>query len=86
MRTTIRLNDHLLTEAKRYAAETRRTLTDLIADALREVLARRRAVGKKPKRVRLPTFQGDGLRPGVDLDNNAVLLDLMDETDGPFRH
>ena len=40
MRTTIRLDDQLLAEAKKYAAESGRTLTDVLADALRETLAR----------------------------------------------
>ena len=43
MRTTIRLDDDLLREAKAYAAATDRTLTRLIEDALREALARRQA-------------------------------------------
>jgi Arc/MetJ family transcription regulator len=34
MRTTIRLDDQLLAEAKRYASESGRTLTGLIEDAL----------------------------------------------------
>lgn len=29
----------------------------------------------------LPTFGGHGLRPGVDLDDSANLLDLMDGAD-----
>jgi hypothetical protein len=28
--------------------------------------------------VRLRTFRGQGLRPGVDLDDTASLLDVMD--------
>jgi hypothetical protein len=28
--------------------------------------------------VRLRTFKGCGLQPGVDLDSNAALLDLME--------
>ena len=31
------------------------------------------------KRVNLPTFRGNGVQPGVNLDNNAALLDLMDD-------
>ncbi len=77
MRTTIRLDDDLLREAKAYAAATDRTLTRLIEDALREVLARRHA---EPKRqwVRLPTVGGSGPRPGINLDSNADLLDIME--------
>jgi hypothetical protein len=77
MRTTIRLDDDLLREAKGYAAATDRTLTRLIEDALREALARRDAQPAR-RRLRLRTFKGCGLQPGVDLDSNAALLDLME--------
>jgi len=77
MRTTIRLDEHLLAEAKKYAAESGQTLTSVLADALRESLARRRALGKR-KRVRLRTMTGTGVRPGVDLDDTASLLELME--------
>ena len=78
MRTTIRLDDQLLRETKRLAHDTGRTVTAVIEEALRETLARRRA---RPKRAtaRLPTFKGDGLIPGVDLDNRAGLLEIMEE-------
>lgn len=33
------------------------------------------------ERVTLPTFAGKGLRPGVDLDDSAALLDLMEDED-----
>jgi hypothetical protein len=81
MRTTVRLDDHLLREAKQLAARTGRTLTAVIADALREALNRSQ---KRPKRapVKLPTFRGKGLHPGVDLDDTASLLDIMDEDGG----
>ena len=74
----MRLDDDLLREAKAHAAATERTLTQLIEDALREALARRdRTAEREP--VRLRTFKGAGVRPGVNLDSNAALLDLMDE-------
>lgn len=78
MRTTIRLDDDLLADAKILAARTGRTLASVIEDALRESLARRTA--SADTRVELPTFRGgDGLQPGVDLDDSAGLLDLMEE-------
>ena len=77
MRTTIRLDESLLREAKKAAAEAGRTLTSLIEDSLREVLSRRRKDTPR-KRVRLPTFGGSGVAPGVDLDDTAALIDLMD--------
>jgi len=79
MRTTIRLDKQLLAEAKQVATRTGRTLTRVIEDALRQALAG----GKRSRRdppARIPTFRGDGLQPGVDLDDTAALLNLMDET------
>jgi len=78
VRTTIRLDDQLLAEAKRVAAGTGRTFTELVEDALRETLARRHATERR-KPVILRTFKGNGLRPGVDLDDSAALLDLMNQ-------
>jgi predicted transcriptional regulator len=80
MRTTIRLDDDLLREAKAYALATDRTLTRLIEDALRAVLGQREVLTTR-RRLRLRTFKGSGLRSGVNLDNNAALLDLMEGTE-----
>ena len=76
MRTTVRLDDDLLRQAKALAARTGRTLTALIEDGLREALARHGRRQERP-RVALPTFKGKGLQPGVDLDDTAGLLDIM---------
>lgn len=79
MRTTVRLDERLLREAKALAAQERRTLTAVIDDALRQFLARRSAPrGKRPP-VKLITFGEGGLRPGVDLDDTAALIELMEE-------
>ena len=77
MRTTVRLDANLLAEAKKHAAESGTTLTALIEDALRELLARSRlhAISNP---VRLVTVKGGGLRTGVSLDSGAILLDRMD--------
>jgi hypothetical protein len=77
MRTTIRLDDQLLTAAKRLALENGRTLTAVIEDAVREVVTRRKQ-GPKAKKSRLITDGGKGLRPGICLDSNAALLDVME--------
>ena len=82
MRTTVRLDSELLHEAKRVAAEQRTTLTAVLEQALREMLARRRQGAPRP-RVPLPTYAGRGLQPGVDLDDTAALLDLMERRDAP---
>lgn len=80
MRTTIRLDEGLLTEAREYALRSGRTLTGLIEESLRESLARRRAADRLPK-FSLPSDGAGGLQPGVDLDDSAALLDLMDSDD-----
>jgi hypothetical protein len=81
MRTTIRLDERLLTEAKKRAAEKGTTLTALIEDSLREALARR-AHPVQRKKIRMITFGEGGLQPGVDLDDTSSLLDRMDGLDG----
>ena len=81
MRTTIRLDDELLTAAKRFAVETGRTLTSVIEDALRQSLLRRPA-SEQPPSEELPIARGGGvLQPGVDLDDSAALLELMESGD-----
>lgn len=78
MRTTVRLEDRLLRQVKEYAARNGRTLTSVMEDALRQFLARTRPPARKG--VAFPTYRGQGgLRPGVDLDDTASLLDLMEE-------
>ncbi len=80
MRTTIRLNESLLAEAKKLASSTGRTLTAVVEDSLREALSRR-ARSKRRSRVKLPTFGGRGLQAGVDLDDSASLLERMERSD-----
>ena len=78
MRTTIRLDDELLSYAKQLAAQSGRTLNAVIEDALRESLARRHKARKR-RQIRLPVFMGRGVKAGVDIDSSAALLDLMEE-------
>lgn len=79
MRTTIRLDDDLLARAKRAAVDRGTTLTAVIEDSLRRALVLADGEPREPFTMR--TFHGDGLQPGVDLDDTASLLDLMDEHD-----
>ena len=81
MRTTIRLADALMQEAKREAARTGMTLTAIIEESLRERLARSAASAEPRTRTRLTTSGGGGLRPGIDLDDSSALLDVMDGAD-----
>ncbi len=80
MRTTVRLDDDLLRLVKQYAAERQITLTAVFEQALREMLAVRLELNQR-ETVRLPTFQGRGLQAGVDLNNSAALLSLMERVD-----
>jgi plasmid stability protein len=82
MRTTIRLDDDLLNQIKSYAARTGRTMTAVIEDALREMLARQQP-GKEREPVKLTTVPGHGLQPGVDLYDSAALLSIMEDANDP---
>jgi hypothetical protein len=84
MRTTIYIPDDLLAEAKKVAAESQRTLTAVIEDALRETLGRRTRQNRS-EAVRLTTFGQSGTKPGVDLDDTAALFDLMEESGASDR-
>ena len=71
------MDDDLLEAVKAAALGTGQTLTRFIEDAVRRQLAINERV-KTTTPPDLPVFSGDGVRPGVDLDSNAALLDLMD--------
>ena len=78
MRTTVRLDDTLLDRARREAERQGVTLTSLIERGLRLVLANPQ---KQPKRrhVEVPVCrEGGGTLPGVDLDDSAALLDIVE--------
>jgi len=76
MRTTINLDDHLLVQIKELAAKNGQTMTSVIEDALRRVVSPRETAGRK--KIHLTTVNGKGIRPGIDLDDSASLLDFMD--------
>ena len=79
MRTTVRLPDPLLAQAKKEAQRRGKTVTALIEQGLRLVLAQPEKSEPK-KRFVLPVSSATGgLRPGVDLNNSVALWDLMDE-------
>ena len=84
MRITIRLDDELRRDAQKEAAATGQTFSQFVAEALRENIARRHPESKR-ERITLPTFGGDGTLPGVDINNNAALLDFMDRADADSR-
>ncbi|HUH84998.1 MAG TPA: hypothetical protein VLX85_10315 [Stellaceae bacterium] len=77
-RTTVRLPHDLLDRAKRKAAAEGRTLTSLIADGLRLVVADRRRA-RRGKRGPPPVSKArGGLMPGIDLDDLSRLQEMED--------
>jgi Arc/MetJ family transcription regulator len=78
MRTTVRIDDALLAEAKKRAVDSGRTLTAVFEEALRTSLARP-AGRRRAAAVKLKTVAGDGLQAGVDLDDSASLLEMMED-------
>jgi hypothetical protein len=75
MRTIISLDDELHRRAKSYAAAHGTTLTALVEEALRARLAER---AKRRPPVRLPTFRGERLQDGLNLDEMGTIYDRMD--------
>ena len=65
MKTTVELPDDLLVRAKKRAAELRRPLRTLVADGLRDQLAKRPPSGRR-RRIRWVTVNG-GLPPDLDV-------------------
>lgn len=76
MRTTIRIDEGLYRRAKARAAQTGRTVSEVIEDAVRDALKPRRAGEREAPP--LPVFGGTGVLEGVDLGSSASLRDVMD--------
>lgn len=77
-RTTVRLPDELVRQAKRKVVQEGRTLTSLIEEGLRRVVADgRNPVTKKRVRPRVSSATG-GLMPGVDLRDSAAMQEIED--------
>ena len=76
MKTTLNLNDSLLTSAKALAAQQRTSLTRLIEEGLQMRLSARAAPAQP---VRLPVYRGKGgLAAGLDGLSNKALLDAAE--------
>ena len=75
MRTTLEINDELLRQVKRRAADERTSLRAVIEGALRAHIGRPRP--GTSYRLRWRTEKGR-LRPGVRVENRDALFDLME--------
>ncbi len=67
---------------ERLAERLEATKSDVLRQGLAALEAQtRQAESPEANREPLPTFRGEGLQAGVDLDDTAALLDLMDGSD-----
>lgn len=82
-RTTVRLNQSLMHEAKREAARRGITLTALIERGLG--LALRSSRTRTPKLVLPVSSAKGGTQPGIELVKTSELLDILDQAEGNLR-
>lgn len=76
MRTTLNLDDELMRQARGRAAETGRTLTQIIEESLRGALAER-SEDRPSYQLKWTTARGR-LLPGVDLFDRDSLINHME--------
>ena len=72
------MDDALLEEARKQALARHLSLEKYIETAVREKLAEDVREAPPPYRS-LRTFKGNGTQPGIDLNDSASLLDMMDD-------
>jgi plasmid stability protein len=82
-RTTFRLDEDLLAEAKAFAARHHRSLNSVMEDALRRLLATAHELEDRPP-VEVITWDGE-IMPGVDLSPAGIKQILEDEDIEHFR-
>lgn len=78
MRTTIRMKAGLADKAKKYCQKQGMSFTHFVEEAVTAYLHTPVNLPAQ-KAISLPSFKGKGLMPGVDLDDSAALLDLMEK-------
>ncbi len=82
MKTTIDISDALFEEAKKLARERDTTLREVVETALRRELVEAKAKPRKPFKLRKVAFRGDGVQPGIDLEDWAQIRSLIYEGRG----
>ena len=75
MRTTMNLPDAVMRQVKARAAQSGRTVTSLVEEALRDLLARDEP---EQEAFELPTFGTVGGRVLVSIADNEAVRDAMD--------
>lgn len=83
VRTTVTIDDDLLAEVKVLAARERRTLSDVVQDALRVALT-----SARPRRTRVdfPTSGDPDIPPLVDILDKEALAEVMGDNEWPRRN
>lgn len=74
MKTTLNLDDDLVTAAKQLASARATTFTSVVEDALRQLL---NAPAPPPYRFDFPVTQGTR-PPSIDIDSNAAVDEYLD--------
>jgi len=78
MRTTLDIDDAVMEQVKKRAAERHEAIRDIVEEALRAYLNATRP--HAPCKLQWQT-EGGGLRPGIDLEDRNSMLDSM----GPLQ-
>ncbi|MGI9642365.1 MAG: hypothetical protein ACR2N9_06250 [Acidimicrobiia bacterium] len=76
MRSTIRIQEELLTEARDFAARCGMTATEVVEEAVRRLLDAAPALDEVPRRESLPLSE-DGTSHGIGPDHCCDLLEVM---------
>jgi len=79
MRTTLTIKDSILEAAKRRALEKRCTVSAVVEDALRACLYEQKPLNPTHVSEPWPVYGNCGTHPGVDLLDNAGVLDRMEK-------
>lgn len=77
-RTTFRIDEEILAEAKALAARQHRTLNSVMEEALRRMISAAREVEGRP-RVELPTYGHPEDKPLIDISPAGLKKFLEDE-------
>jgi len=80
-RTTISIDAGLLATAKQVAYERHLTLGQLIGKALQRLMVEAPTVDAAVTPVMIRTSGRGGVRPGININSNAELFEMMDEED-----
>lgn len=83
MGVKLEINEDLLAAAEQVALRRGQSLSAFVEQALRDAFASPRDGLTVQGKVELSTFRGRGLRPGVNLDDSASLLELMESRNAP---